>query len=213
MLTCLGAAAECPPERITPDLFEGAAIVLVEGYLIFNRALIDTALTAAKAAGAAVALDLSSYTVVEQFRDELRDLVSRFVDVVIANEDEARAFTGIAEERESLSVLAGMSRIAALKLGPRGALIARDGRVVTVPARPAEGIVDTTGAGDLWAAGFLAGLVRGMSLEKAGDLASLCGLEVCRVMGASIPDDGWRRIHAALAHESEWLADRRELDC
>jgi sugar/nucleoside kinase (ribokinase family) len=82
-----------------------------------------------------------------------------------------------------------------LKIGERGSLVCGEGRVIAVPAagdgRPA---VDTTGAGDLWASGFLYGLACGYPLEKCGELASACGYEVCRVIGASIPEQGWQRI-------------------
>jgi len=89
--------------------------------------------------------------------------------------------------------------IAALKIGPRGSLIVRDGRTVRVlPAGDGRPAVDTTGAGDLWASGFLYGLVEGYPLEKCGELGSACGYEVCQVVGASIPHDGWQRIRKIL---------------
>jgi sugar/nucleoside kinase (ribokinase family) len=93
--------------------------------------------------------------------------------------------------------------IAALKLGQAGSLVARDGRVVRVPACGDGAAVDTTGAGDLWAAGFLFGLVEGYELEVCGALGSACGFEVCRVVGASIPAQGWERIRKLLVNRAE----------
>jgi sugar/nucleoside kinase (ribokinase family) len=87
-----------------------------------------------------------------------------------------------------------MADLAVLKLGARGSRIAADGKVHAIPPAGADDVVDTTGAGDLWAAGFLYGLVQGLSLERCGRLASACGYEVCRVMGASVPEEAWQRI-------------------
>lgn len=194
MLTYLGASAEMTPVEIPAQAFEGAAIALIEGYLVYNRDLFLHALRQAQAAGARIVLDLASFTVVEENRDFLAAVVKEYVDIVVANEDEAAIFTGCRDESAALDALAELAALAVLKLGARGSLIAADGRVHLVAPVVAEDIVDTTGAGDLWAAGFLYGLIEGMPLEQCGQLASLCGYEVCRVMGASIPDITWQRI-------------------
>jgi sugar/nucleoside kinase (ribokinase family) len=89
--------------------------------------------------------------------------------------------------------------IAAVKIGQKGSLVSRGGRVVTIPAQgDGRPVVDTTGAGDLWASGFLFGLVEGYPLEKCGAVGSACGYEVCQVLGASIPEEGWQRIRKLL---------------
>ena len=194
MLTYLGAAAEMTPSEIPANAFEGAAIALIEGYLVYNRDLFLFALDQARAAGAKIVLDLASFTVVEENREFLEAVIQEYVDIVVANEDEATAFTGCREEPAALEALANLADLAVLKLGARGSMIAAKGRVYCIESIPADDIVDTTGAGDLWAAGFLYGLVNGMPLEVCGKLASVCGYEVCRVMGASIPDETWQRI-------------------
>ncbi|PID73693.1 MAG: adenosine kinase [Desulfobacterales bacterium] len=200
MLTCLGASAELDPETVTSSLFARAAVVLVEGYLIFNQALCKAALKAAKAAGAAIALDLAAYTVVTEFRDTLKSLVAEYVDILIANEDEAAAFTGISREEDALAEMGKRADLAVVKMGGRGSLLlGKDSPPVRVAAMPDVPVVDTTGAGDLWAAGFLHSLARGKSLEEAGKLGSLCGAEACRRMGAGIPPEGWERIAAGAA--------------
>ncbi|MFO7707035.1 MAG: adenosine kinase [Desulfobacterales bacterium] len=195
MFTFLGAAAESRSEDIVAELFQDAAIVHLEGYLLFNPEFMRKALALAKAGGAMVSLDLASFNVVQESREFLGDLVDRYVDILLANEDEARAYTGETEPRAALKALSRGVEIAALKTGECGSLISGEGRVITVPAagdgRPA---VDTTGAGDLWAAGFLFGLAEGYPLEKCGALGSACGYEVCQVVGASIPEPGWERI-------------------
>jgi len=194
MLTFLGASAECRPEELLNGCFAQAAIVHIEGYLLFNPELIRTAVKAARAAGAVVSLDLASYTVVESARDLLESIIRKSVDIVLANEDEARAFTGVHDEIDALELLAQMTSLAAVKIGERGSHIAcKDERLKIDPAGGGP-VVDTTGAGDLWAAGFLYGLTKGYSLQDCGRLASACGYEVCRVLGASIPEEGWGRI-------------------
>ncbi|MDM8553024.1 adenosine kinase, partial [Desulfobacterales bacterium HSG2] len=194
MLTCLGAAAEARADEVSDKWFEGAAIVHIEGYLLFNRELMLATLNAAKQAGASVSLDLASFTVVEASKDILDSLVNDYVDILITNEDEASAFTGCTDEREALEALSKSAEIAVLKVGSRGSFISYKGDITKVEAERGGSIVDTTGAGDLWASGFLFGLINGWPPEKCGKLASSCGYEVCRVVGAKIPEEGWQRL-------------------
>lgn len=194
MFTYLGASAELSPEDVAAGCFADAAIVHVEGYLLFNRELMAAVLRSARQSGCRISLDLASFNVVEQSRDILDDLIRDHVDILIANEDEAGAYCGDMEERAAIMKMAAHVDIAVLKRGPRGSLICQGGRIISVDPMGDGTAVDTTGAGDLWASGFLFGLVSGFSLEKSGRIASACGYEVCRVVGAKIPEDGWRRI-------------------
>lgn len=194
MLTCLGAAAEMGTHDLATAAFAQAAVTLVEGYLVYNPELFSQALNVARKAGSLIALDLSSFTVVDECRQRFQDAVGDYVDILIANEEEAHAFTGHSDERLALDALASQSDLAVLKLGPRGSRIAWNGHRIDIPVSGQDDIIDTTGAGDLWAAGFLFGLVNGLPLETCGRIASICGYEVCRVKGASIPEDGWQRI-------------------
>jgi len=198
MFTYLGASAETRPEEITAGSFEDAAVVHIEGYLLFNPDLIQAALMAAKKAGALISLDLASFTVVEQSLALLKKLVADYVDILIANEDEARAFSGHSDEELALSALSETANIAVLKVGSRGSRISHAGDTIHIQAIGDGTALDTTGAGDLWAAGFLFGLVNGHPLEKCGRLGSACGYEVCQVIGANIPNEGWNRIKKLL---------------
>ena len=199
MFTYLGASAETSPEEINPASFADAAVVHVEGYLLFNPDLIETALAVAKKAGALISLDLASFTVVEQSLELLDRLVADYVDILLANEDEARAFTLQSEEEPALHTLARKADIAVLKVGPRGSHIAHASQTLHIQAQGDGSAMDSTGAGDLWTAGFLFGLVNGYPLDKCGQLGSACGYEVCQVIGAHIPDEGWARIRRLLA--------------
>jgi sugar/nucleoside kinase (ribokinase family) len=194
MFTYLGASAELAPEDVATDCFTDAAIVHVEGYLLFNRELMTAVLQSARQHGCRISLDLASFNVVEQSRDILDHLIREYVDILIANEDEARAYCGDVDEGSAIAQMAEHVDVAVLKLGPRGSLIARDNRIISIDPLGNGAAVDTTGAGDLWASGFLFGMVSGFSLEKSGRLASACGYEVCQVIGAKISEDGWRRI-------------------
>jgi sugar/nucleoside kinase (ribokinase family) len=198
MFTYLGASAETLPEEISVNCFKDAAIVHVEGYLLFNPELIQAALHAANQAGAKISLDLASFTVVEESKELLEQLVEDYVDILIANEDEAEAFCGFRDERLALEALSRNVEIAVLKVGARGSYISHGGGIIIVPPMGDGNALDTTGAGDLWAAGFLFGLVEGYPLEKCGEFGSACGYEVCQAIGANIPDDGWDRIRKLL---------------
>ena len=191
MLTYLGASAEAQPGDIVDRLFKNAAVVHIEGYLLFNPDLILAVLKAAKNSGAAVSLDLASYTVVKESRDFLQHIIKDYVDILMGNEDEALAYTGESDEIAAIKALASAVDIAALLVGKRGS-------VLSVKAKGTGHAIDTTGAGDLWTAGFLFGLVHGYPLEKCGELGSACGYEVCQVMGTKIPEDGWQRIRKLL---------------
>ncbi len=197
MRTCLGAAAELDPALVTPDTFRGARLVMLEGYTLFNHTLTRTIAASAKAAGCELALDLASFEVVNANREVLAELLDGQVDVVFANEDEATAWNAEGPEA-ALADLARRARIAVVKLGKDGALIRRGDEVVRVGIEPVAQVVDTTGAGDNWAAGFLAGYLRGLPLDTCGKLGSLAGAAVVQVLGAQIPKNDWQRIKGYL---------------
>jgi sugar/nucleoside kinase (ribokinase family) len=194
MLTYLGAASEIQPEEIGLSCFEDAAVVHIEGYLLFNRELMISVLQAARESGARISLDLASFNVVEEASDILPDLIERYVDILIANEDEVQAFTGIGDERQALDALAANVDIGVLKLGARGSVIALNGSHVAIDPVGDGRVVDTTGAGDLWAAGFLYGLVRQLPIDRCGMLGSHCGYAACKDVGATIAEPEWAKI-------------------
>jgi sugar/nucleoside kinase (ribokinase family) len=198
MFTFLGASSETLPEEISNGCFENASIVHIEGYLLFNPELILAAVKHAKASDALISLDLASFTVIEEARELLDRLITDFVDIAIANEDEARVFTGFSQPEDAVQALAEKAQIAVVKLGERGSLVMHDNKIIKIRAMGDGRALDTTGAGDLWASGFLYGLVNGYPIEKCGQIGSACGYEVCQVIGASIPDEGWKRIKALL---------------
>ena len=192
MFTCLGAAAEFHPDDVDGSHFEAATIVHVEGYQLFNRALVDKILTLSRQSGAKLSLDLASFQVVRACKPLLEQIIPESVDILLANEDEAKEFSGVGEE-ESLEQFAKLVDIAVVKLGERGALIARGDERLQVNASLVEAI-DTTGAGDLWASGFLYGIAHGLDLERSARLGAAVAAEVVQVLGAAIPDERWEEL-------------------
>ena len=198
MFTFLGASTELDPRSITQDMFKDTAICMIEGYLLFNPKLMMAAITAAKASNSLIALDLASFEVVNASKDILEGIIKNDVDILIANEDEALAYTGKADEQKAIETLSQHVTYAVLKLGKRGSYVSYNNTITRIFAQSGNAAIDTTGAGDLWAAGFLFGIAHGFSIEKSGQLASACGYEVCQVMGAQLPPDAWSRIKALI---------------
>ncbi|MBN1982834.1 MAG: adenosine kinase [Chitinivibrionales bacterium] len=198
MFTFLGAAAEANETEIHPDAFADCSMVHCEGYLLFNEKLIQKIIKTAKQSGTLLSLDMASFTVVEASKPILTNIINEYVDILLANEDEAAAYTGTRDESKALELLAEHVPCAVLKRGKRGSLISYKKKVTEIGIVGDGNAVDTTGAGDLWASGFLYGIVNGFSVQRAGKLASLCGYEVCQVIGTKIPPAGWDRIHAAI---------------
>ena len=197
--TCLGASIELSPDDIKPELFDNWDIFYIEGYLVANPDMLRKAISTAKDKGLKIAIDLASYNVVEESRDFLLELVNNYVDIVFANEQEALALTGM-EPENALHYIADAERceIAVVKIGAKGAYIQRGNEIVTIPPMKAD-VVDTTGAGDMWAAGFLAGLVKGENLQKCGMMGAIVAKNIIEVMGAKMDDERWDNIHAAIA--------------
>ena len=198
MLTYLGASSETSAEMISPDLFRGADMVHVEGYLLFNEPLIRAVCESAAAVEVPVSLDLASFNVVDARIELARELVRKYVSVLLANEDEARSYTGVSDELEALKILAKDAGCAVVKVGKRGSYVCLNNEITKIERFGSGTALDTTGAGDLWASGFIYGLINGRPVDVCGRIASLCGYEVCQVEGAQIPADGWRRIRAGI---------------
>jgi sugar/nucleoside kinase (ribokinase family) len=190
--TYLGAASELHPDDITVERLQDFDIFFIEGYLVYNHALIMAAASVAKEAGLIIALDLASYNVVEANREILIELVDNYVDIVFANEEEAIAFTGM-QPLESVQELAERCNIAVVKIGKEGAYIQQGTVWHHVPAA-GNLVVDTTGAGDFFAAGFLSGIAKGYDLFKSGLLGALLASRVIRVPGAKLDEAEWVEI-------------------
>ncbi|GHS85076.1 adenosine kinase [Bacteroidia bacterium] len=190
--TYLGAALELKDKDLTINDLQGYECLHVEGYLVQNYALVKTVMQNAKQAGLKISLDMASYNVVEDHRPFLEEMLRNYVDIVFANEEEAHAFTGQSPQ-ESLTVLASLCDYAIVKLGAKGSLIQHGDTVQPIQAKVVP-CVDTNGAGDSYAAGFLYGLLSGMTLKQSGDLGTAIASEVIGVLGAKLNDSQWDSI-------------------
>ncbi len=191
--TYLGAAIELDKSDLNIDLFKGYDYFHLEGYLVQNHALVQEAVILSRKAGNEISIDLASYNIVEENVDFLRTIVDDYIDIVFANEEEARAFTGKEDPEQALTEISKKCRIAVVKIGKQGSLIAeghRRYRIDPITVTP----VDTTGAGDLYASGFFYGLAKEYPLDTCGQLASAAAGKVVEVIGAKMNDNKWNEV-------------------
>ncbi|OAV68841.1 putative sugar kinase ydjH [Bacteroidales bacterium Barb6XT] len=194
MGTFLGPAATITPEEIGDDILHEHHYLYIEGYLVVNESLMRGTMQKAKSLGLKVALDLSNFNIVNAFKGLLENIIPQYVDILFSNEYEAKAFTGL-EAEEAVLELARIADIAVVTLGKRGALIACGNEVVHVEAE-GRNPIDTTGAGDYFAAGFLYGQTVGATPEQSGRIGSLLSKYVIDTIGPEIPEPHWEPIRS-----------------
>ncbi len=187
MHTFLGACVELGPEDVDEDLVAASAVTYLEGYLwdpdSAKEAFIK-AMGAARAAGRKVALSLSDSFCVDRHRDEFLDLVEHHVDILFANEQEITSLYEVENFDDAMQAVRGHCEIAALTRSEKGAVIVAGDEVHVIDAEPVDQVVDTTGAGDLYASGFLTGLTMGLGLPECGRMAGIAAAEIISHMGA-----------------------------
>jgi sugar/nucleoside kinase (ribokinase family) len=187
MATYLGACVELGPEDIDKPLIAAARVTYLEGYLFDPpraQQAFRGAAAAAHRAGRQVALSLSDPFCVGRHRAAFRELVAGDVDILFANEAEICSLYETDNFEAAAAAVRGHVAVAALTRSEKGSLVIAQGDAHVVPARPVPHVVDTTGAGDLYAAGFLYGLTQGLPLATCGALGSLCAAEIIGHMGA-----------------------------
>jgi sugar/nucleoside kinase (ribokinase family) len=187
MQTFLGASATLTPDDIDPDVVSAAQITYLEGYLWDPPPAKEAFIKAAgfaHAAGRQVALSLSDSFCVDRHREEFRRLIEEHVDVVFANEDEILSLYQTSDFEEAAEALQGHCDVAAVTRGASGSVILAPDERLAVEAMTLGKVVDTTGAGDLFAAGFLFGMTRARDLAECGRLGSLAAGEIIRHVGA-----------------------------
>jgi len=190
--TFLGAAVELSPDDLTIENFKGFDVLHIEGYLVQNNDLIEKAVKLAKQAGLKVSLDMASFNVVEANLDFLKRIATDYTDILFANEEEAKSFTG-KEPEEALEDIAKMVDYAIVKIGKDGSMVMHNGEkykagvINVVP-------MDTTGAGDLFASGFIYGLSKGLSLDKCLQIGAIPSGKVIEVMGPKLSESTWTDV-------------------
>jgi sugar/nucleoside kinase (ribokinase family) len=187
MNTYLGSSEFLGPDDVDGALIAAAQVTYLEGYL-FDRPEAQEAYWKASRlahdAGRRVSLTLSDTFCVERHKQAWRALVADQVDILFANELEAMALYDVDTVEEVLEHVMGEVEVAAITRGPKGSLVVSEGEVVEVAAHPVDEVVDTTAAGDLYAAGFLYGFTNGRSLESCGRLGSVAASAVLGHTGA-----------------------------
>ncbi len=187
MCTYLGACVWISPSDLNVQMIQNAKVTYLEGYL-FDRQRAKQAFKQAgeiaHAAGRKTALTLSDPFCVERHRDEFLDLIENNINIVFANEAEITALYHTRELDKAIYQVRQHCEIAAITLGAKGSIIVTPDSTIEIPAAPVEKVVDTTGAGDLYAAGFLYGYTHGMPLERCGQLGSIAAAEIISHVGA-----------------------------
>jgi len=182
--THLGAAVDLHADDLKREYFKGFDILYMEGYLIIEKELVLKVCQLAKEAGMQVALDLASYNVVESNLGPFKEVIEKYVDILFANAEEAKAFTGM-EAETALYRLSELCNIAVVKTGADGSVVKRGEEVVKIGILPVKP-VDTTGAGDAYAAGFLYGIANDEPLENCGLFGAIMAGKVIGSSGARI---------------------------
>jgi sugar/nucleoside kinase (ribokinase family) len=187
MHTFLGISTSLGETQLDLELIRESAILYLEGYLFDEPAAkrsFHAALQTAKSSGREVALSLSDGFCVDRHRAEFLALIRSGVDILLANEHEVKSLYQTESFELAAESASDDAKLAVLTRSGKGSIILAEGRSITIAPEPVSEVVDTTGAGDLYAAGFLFGYVKGMSLENSGRLASLAASEIISHIGA-----------------------------
>jgi sugar/nucleoside kinase (ribokinase family) len=188
--TYLGAAVELSVDDVSREIFEGYDYLYIEGYLVQNHEMIEKALRLAAHDNMKICLDLASYNVVEDNIDFFKELITNYVDILFANEEEIKALSGKSPE-EGAQDLKDMVDLAVIKMGAEGSFCVSGGEMVRIGVRPSKPI-DTTGAGDLYAAGFIYGHMNGQSMETCGKMGAILSGRIIELIGAKLDEASWK---------------------
>ena len=194
MRTSLGASARITPEEVAAVDFSRFSLVYIEGYQLFNPGIVQETLKQAKASGCQTAMDLASFEVMKIFREEVLPMIASDLDMVFANQEEAAVLTGPGKSAAEMALELGkLCHVAVVKRGAAGACIVRDGVLTEIAIDPVKAL-DTTAAGDSWAAGYLYGYCKGLDDARCGRIGSIVSAEVVQVFGSELSPDCWERI-------------------
>jgi len=194
--TYLGAAVDLSVDDITHDIYEGYDYFYIEGYLVQNHQMIEKALRLASNAGLKVCLDLASYNIVEDNKEFFKELIPKYVDIVFANEEEIKALSGNSPE-EGAHEISDQVELVVIKMGGEGSFCVSGEEMIRIGVRPSTP-VDTTGAGDLYASGFIYGHMNGFSPETCGKMGSVLAGRIIELIGAKMDESNWENMRREL---------------
>ena len=194
MRSALGASLLLTPEEVRSRDYASFDLVFIEGYMLFSS-VFDMLLESVKAAGCRIGFDLASFEVAGIFREKLlKTVLPEYVDLLFANEEEAAALLGGGSPAEMAEKLGSMCETVVVKSGVRGSVARHGDETVEIPAFVVPDPVDTTAAGDLYAAGFLRGLAAGAPLDRCGRLGARTSAEVVKVFGSVLSEESWSKV-------------------
>ena len=190
--TYLGAAVDLTEDDITHEIFEGYEYFYVEGYLVQHKEMFEKAMRLASRSSLKVCLDLASYNIVEANIEFFQHLISKYVDILFANEEEIRALSGKSPEEGAVEIR-DQVELVVIKMGAEGSFCVSGEDMVRIGVRPSNPI-DTTGAGDLYAAGFIYGHMKGLSPETCGKMGAILAGRVIELIGAKMDESHWENL-------------------
>jgi len=198
MRTYLGASCEMRSQHLHSSFFRGIKLLHCEGYSLYNGngELTIQAMKLASEQGACVSIDLASFELVRKYRTLIDELLEKYVDIVFCNEDEAKEFH-LPSIEHVCTHLASLCKVAVVMMGAKGCYVQQGNARIFVPTIPVK-CLDATGAGDIFAAGFLHRYLLGYSLKECCELGHLLGGEIVQVFGAQLPEARWTTILANL---------------
>lgn len=197
MRSNLGASLNLLPHEVENFDFSRFQWVLLEGYFV-NTEFFERTMALAGRAGCRIAIDLCSFEMAEKFRNRFISLAKKYADLLFANFAEAAALTQKNSTTEIISCLKDFLPAAALKLGASGSIVYAENSCCEIPPAPAEAVVDTTAAGDYYAAGFFYGLAHELPWEKCGCAGSLAAAQIVARSGTKLPEKDWSELKKRL---------------
>lgn len=199
MRSFIGASAELTIQEITKELFSGVRLVHIEGYQLQNPEIVEHTMKLAKEAGARVSFDLGSFEVVTQYREKIYELIQHYIDILFGNREEVHALTQTSP-KEGCAFLKQYCEVVIVLQGTGGCEVGTLERQISCPAYPVEPL-DTTGAGDLFASGFLHGYLKQKSLEECAHYGALLGAAVVQCHGVEMAPTVWQKLLSQLKHK------------
>lgn len=187
-----GSSQCISPEFLHPEYFDCLKLLHIDAYSLRRPGLVEKAMQQAKQKNVLISIDLSSFEIVQKYAEEIKVLLSKYADIIFANADETRALTALAPF-EGCMQLQKMGKIAVVMNGKEGCFIGHKDTIIHCPAI-AVNVVDTTGAGDFFAAGFLYNYLRNQTLMNCARLGHLLGGSIVEVRGAELPKEKWQLL-------------------
>lgn len=197
-----GSSSEMSDHHLEPSYIKGVRLVHMDAYSLYNGHLVEKMADMAKQANLLLSMDLSSFEIVHTFKDRMINLLTNKIDLVFANADEVQALTGLPPEEGCLKIQK-WGLICVTLIGKEGCLVGHKDRVTHYPTSPAC-VVDTTGAGDLFASGFLYGYLRQLSLDQCAYFGNLLGGAVTEVTGTEMSTQKWKALRQEIASKLDF---------